>query len=224
MLRRLGSRERGDGCSCAFRPTPGPRPKTAALAGAGPGAVSAIFPCRRGGAGARLGGISVRTLVGADAHVTALVFLLSVVVLALFVGRGPTLVAATMSALLWDYFFLPPIYAFRITHLEDGMLLGTYFVVALVLGQLTARIRAQEEAERQREERATDLYLLTRELTEATDVDSMLHKVMQQMERAFKARLVVLVAETRQPDDARGLIRRARSRSTTRTARRGLGF
>ena len=43
-------------------------------------------------------------LVGA--HTTALVYLLTVVLLALFVGRGPTLAAAAMSAMLWDFFFL----------------------------------------------------------------------------------------------------------------------
>jgi len=128
-------------------------------------------------------------------HSTAFIFLLVVVVMALFVGRGPTLLAATMSALLWDYYFLPPIYAFRITHLEDGILLGMYFGVSLVLGQLTARIRAQEKTERQREEHSTALYLLTRELTEATDPDQMLEKAVIQMERAFKAKIAVLVPD-----------------------------
>ena len=92
----------------------------------------------------------------------ALIYLFAVVVLASFVGRGPTLMAAAMSALLWDYFFMVPIHTFRITHFEDALLLGMYFVVALVLGQLTARICAQEKARRQGEEQATALYLLTR--------------------------------------------------------------
>ena len=38
----------------------------------------------------------------------ALVYLLSVVILAMFVGRGPTLVAATATALLWNFLFVPP--------------------------------------------------------------------------------------------------------------------
>jgi len=42
-------------------------------------------------------------------------------------------------------------------------LLGLYFVVAIVLGQLVARIRVQEQAERRREERATALYEITRD-------------------------------------------------------------
>ena len=40
-----------------------------------------------------------------DAHALALIYLLGVVVQACFVGRGPTLFAATASALLWDFFF-----------------------------------------------------------------------------------------------------------------------
>ncbi len=42
-------------------------------------------------------------------------FLLAVVVLALFVGRGPILLGAALSALCWDFFFVPPPFTFRIT-------------------------------------------------------------------------------------------------------------
>ncbi len=133
-------------------------------------------------------------LVGA--HATALVFLLAVVLLALIVERGPTLVAAALSAVCWEFFFLPPIYAFSITHFEDAMLFGMYFVVALVLGQLTARIRAQEEAERRREGRATALYLLTRELNKAPNLDQLVQKAVQQMGSTFEAQVAVLLPDS----------------------------
>ena len=133
-------------------------------------------------------------LVGA--HATALIFLLTVVLLALFVDRGPTLVAAAMSALLWDYFFLTPIYALRITSFEDAMLFGMYFVVALVLGHLTTRIRAQEEAERQRETRATALYLLARDLSEAVDLDQMAQRIVHHLQSCFKAEVALLLPDS----------------------------
>jgi two-component system sensor histidine kinase KdpD len=82
-------------------------------------------------------------------HATALIYLLAVVLLGLFVQRGPILLAASLSALVWDYFFLPPVFAFRVSHFEDALLLGMYFIVAIILGQLTTRIRAQQEAERE---------------------------------------------------------------------------
>src|ERR1039457_1702734 len=74
----------------------------------------------------------------------ALIYLLSEVVLTMFVGRGPTLVAATLTALLWDFFFVPPVFTFRIESLADLMLFCTYFVVALAMGHLAARLRAQQ--------------------------------------------------------------------------------
>jgi two-component system sensor histidine kinase KdpD len=81
-------------------------------------------------------------------HATALIYLLAVVLLGLFVQRGPILLAASLSAVVWDYFFLPPVFAFRVSHFEDALLLVMYFIVAIILGQLTTRIRAQQEAER----------------------------------------------------------------------------
>src|SRR5258705_3267416 len=128
-------------------------------------------------------------------HAIALIFLLAVVLLALFVDRGPTLLAAAMSALLWDYFFLPPVFAFRVTHFEDAMLLLMYFVVALVLGQLTGRIHAQEVVAQQREERATALYLLTKELSGAADVDQLAQRIVAQLERVFGAQVVIFLSD-----------------------------
>jgi two-component system sensor histidine kinase KdpD len=125
----------------------------------------------------------------------ALIFLLAVLGLALLVGRGPVVAAATLSALVWNFFFLPPRFTFHITSFEDVMMFAMYFVVAMVLGQLIARIRAQERAERQREERATALYLLTRELAEAGNLDEIVRGVVHRMSEAFKAPAAVLVAD-----------------------------
>jgi two-component system sensor histidine kinase KdpD len=77
----------------------------------------------------------------------ALVYLLAVVLLALFVGRGPTLFGAALTAIGWSYIFAPPPYSFHIAGSYDKMMVATYIVVALTGGQRTARLRAQREAE-----------------------------------------------------------------------------
>src|SRR6267378_5458203 len=127
----------------------------------------------------------------AGPRVPGLVFLLVVVILALFVGRGPVLLAGALSALAWNFFFLPPRFTFIIARPEDGILFGTYFVVALVLGQLVARIRAQADAERRREERSTALYELTRELAEAGSRDEVVWQLLGQVNRVFHAPVAV---------------------------------
>jgi two-component system sensor histidine kinase KdpD len=124
-------------------------------------------------------------------RVPGLIFLLTVVLLALFVGRGPVLLAGALSAVAWNYFFLPPRFTLIISSVEDAILFGTYFVVALVLGQLVARIRAQSEAERRREERTAALYELTRELAEAGSRDEVVWQLLGQVNRVFHASAAV---------------------------------
>ncbi len=128
----------------------------------------------------------------------ALTYLFGVVGLAMILGRGPILLAAALSALLWNYFFLPPLHTFYITNVEDGLMFGLYFVVAAVLGQLVARVRAQEQANRRREERATALYLLTRDLADAASVEDVVRTVAKQIGEIFHARVALL------PTDAGG--------------------
>lgn len=128
----------------------------------------------------------------------ALIYLFSVVVLAMFVGRGPTLAAATLTALLWNFFFVPPIFTFRISGATDTMLFFTYFAVALAMGHLAARLRAQQAAERRREERATALYLLTRELAGASDFADLLAIVVREVAKASQAEVALSLLDEAQ--------------------------
>ena len=128
-------------------------------------------------------------------YVVSLVYLLLVVTLGLFVGRGPNLLAATFSALLWNFLFVPPLYTFAISSVHDALMFGALFVVALAMGQLTTRLRAQQAAEREREERATALYLLTRELAGGKDFTELLGVVIRQLGEVFKADVAVLLPD-----------------------------
>jgi two-component system sensor histidine kinase KdpD len=123
-------------------------------------------------------------------------FLLAVVVLALFIGRGPILVGAALSALCWDFFFVLPPYTFYIHETEDAMMFVMYFIVAIVMGQLIARFRGQEKAERRREERTTALYLLTRELADAATVDEIASALVRHVGKLLNAEVAVLLAES----------------------------
>jgi two-component system sensor histidine kinase KdpD len=114
--------------------------------------------------------------------------------LALKVGRGPVLVAGALSAFVWNFFFLEPRFTFVIATIEDGLLFGLYFIVAIVLGQLVARIRLQEQAERRREERATALYQMSRDLAEATSRDEVVWQLVAQVSRLFESPVAVALA------------------------------
>jgi len=135
--------------------------------------------------------VNLALLPLAGPRVPGLVFLLAVTLLALFVGRGPVLLAGALSALAWNFFFLPPRFTFIIERAEDAILFGTYFVVALVLGQLVARIRAQSDADRRREERSTALSDLNRDLAEAGSREEVVWHLVAQVNRVFHAPVAV---------------------------------
>ncbi len=92
-------------------------------------------------------------------HSVALLLLATVSILSMFFTLYPILAAATLSALIWDFFFIPPHFTFHVGNSEDVLLLLMYFVIALVNGVLTSKVRALEKLELQKEERSNTLKL-----------------------------------------------------------------
>ena len=87
-------------------------------------------------------------------HFAALVFLMTIVLAGVRWNRGPVLMMATMSALVWNYFFIPPQYTLHIEQPQDVIMFCLFFVVALSMGHLTTRLHEREEAlERHLQER-----------------------------------------------------------------------
>jgi two-component system sensor histidine kinase KdpD len=117
----------------------------------------------------------------------ALFYLLAVVLAATRLRRWPTLFLAGLSALLWDFLFIPPRFTFYITHFHDFMMFAAYFVIAIVIGHLATKLREREEAERRREERATALYRLTRALAASRDLDEALPRALKLIKDSFHA-------------------------------------
>jgi len=89
----------------------------------------------------------------------ALLLLATVSVLAIFFSRFPVFVAAALSALIWDYFFIPPHFTLHVESSEDVLMLLMYFVIALINGVLTSKVRELEKLELQKEERSNTLKL-----------------------------------------------------------------
>jgi len=111
----------------------------------------------------------INDYIGYQAVSFVLLFLVSI--LALFFGTGPILLAATLSVLIWDYFFIPPAFTLRIEKPVDMLMLLMFFIIALLNGILTSRVRHQEKKIRIREERTDTLYQLTKELAIASGLD-----------------------------------------------------
>ena len=117
----------------------------------------------------------------------ALFYLFAVVLAGMRLSRWPTFFLASLSALLWNFLFIPPRFTFYISKFEDFMMFGAYFVIAVVIGHLATQLHEREQAERRREERATALYRLTRELAASRDLSQALPTVLQLIRDFFQA-------------------------------------
>jgi two-component system sensor histidine kinase KdpD len=122
-----------------------------------------------------------------------LVYLLAVIALSLRVGRWPVMLAGILSAMAWDFLIIPPHFSFAVMDFEAGLMLGTYCVVSLVAGQLTARVRTQEVKERLRERRATALFHLTRALAATSTLDEAATAFLRQADEVFNAKTAILL-------------------------------
>ncbi len=116
----------------------------------------------------------------------ALFYLLTVVLVAVRLRRWPTIFLAASSAVLWNFLFIPPRFTFYISRFQDFLMFAAYFVIALVIGNLTTRLREREQAERRREERATALYRLTRALAASMSVDEAVAKIVPLLKDSFQ--------------------------------------
>jgi two-component system sensor histidine kinase KdpD len=86
-------------------------------------------------------------------RVIALLLLVTVSLLAMLFDFLPVLLAAMISALIWNFFFIPPIFTFHIDNAEDILMFLMYFIIALVNAALTVKIRDAEKKARDKEEK-----------------------------------------------------------------------
>jgi two-component system sensor histidine kinase KdpD len=125
----------------------------------------------------------------------AILLLFIVLWSSLILERGPMLLIAILSAVLWEFFFIEPRFTFQIRLTQDYLMLALYFVVAVVMGTLTGRLSSRERAISQREERTNALYSLTRDLSKATTIDGVVGAAIAQISEVFGAQVAVYLLD-----------------------------
>jgi two-component system sensor histidine kinase KdpD len=126
-----------------------------------------------------------------------MLFLMAVVGVGLYLGRGPSVWAAFLSVACFDFFFVPPLYLFSV---DDPQYLLTFTImlaVALIIGQLTAGLRRQAESAKEREQRAHALYEVARELAGVVDLPGVVRATDRFLRQAIAAEGAVLLPDER---------------------------
>ncbi len=122
-----------------------------------------------------------------------MVYLLGIVAVAMRFGYGPSVFATVLSVLALDFFFVPPYFSFAVSDLRHAVTFAVMFVVAIVVSNLTVRVRLAADAARRREQRTGSLYGMSRELAATRAAANLADVAAQHVHDVFDASVAVML-------------------------------
>jgi two-component system sensor histidine kinase KdpD len=122
-----------------------------------------------------------------------LIFLMAVTGVAYRFGLWPSLLAAFASMLCYNFFFLPPLYTFTIADPINVAALFFFLFSAIVVSNLTARIRRQAETALARAAITNALYGYARNLASLATLDDLVAAATAQLATSLRCEVAVLL-------------------------------
>ena len=125
----------------------------------------------------------------------AMLHLIGVGVVASRATRRQAAFAALLSVALFDFFFVPPRFAFTVFDLHYVVTFAVMLVTALVISWLAQRVREEAVATEARDRGTAALSPLSAELLGADTLDDVIAIIVRQVRAAFGADVRVLLRE-----------------------------
>jgi two-component system sensor histidine kinase KdpD len=135
------------------------------------------------------------TIAWLDLANIAMLFLLVVLLVAVRLGRGPSVTATCVSVACFDFFFVPPRFTLAISDFQYLVTFGVMLAVGLITGQLTAGLRFQARVAARRESRTRALYEFARALSGVLQTEQIQEATRDAIGPAFGARTVLLLPD-----------------------------
>jgi two-component system sensor histidine kinase KdpD len=125
----------------------------------------------------------------------AMLYVVAIMIAALG-GRGPSLLAATLSVLTFDFCFVPPRFTLAVSDLGHLVTFAVMFAAGLSVSALTTRLRRQERDALVRERRTAAILGFTREIAAAEAEADIAAVAVRHVEELLGVGAAVLVPET----------------------------
>ncbi len=93
-----------------------------------------------------------------------MLYLLTVLLIAVSLGRSAAVLAAVLSVLLFDFFFVPPRFSLVVSDFQYLVTFAVMLATALITGQMAAGLKQKAREARIREQRTHALYEVARQL------------------------------------------------------------
>jgi two-component system sensor histidine kinase KdpD len=155
-------------------------------------------------------GISLLALPVIGFRSVSILYILAVIGLAFFTSRTAVIIAAGLSAMLWNYFFLPPRFTFYIANLEDVLMFFLYFVTAAALAFLMSRQRRNQAMLTLRARKMSLLLDFSQALSQQHTLAESVRTGLEHITRSLEAETIIMLKGS-----AGGLERSVRSLTNT---------
>jgi two-component system sensor histidine kinase KdpD len=122
-----------------------------------------------------------------------MVYLLAVVIAAVYLGRGPAILASFVSVLAFDFFYINPIFTFTVNDTQYLLTFIGLLAVGLIISTSAAMLRDQIEAMKHKDHQTRSLLTLSRELTAAISLQQVLEIAIRSCFSLFDRESVILI-------------------------------
>ncbi|MBX9469113.1 MAG: sensor histidine kinase KdpD [Rhizobium sp.] len=123
----------------------------------------------------------------------SLLFLLAVLGASVIGGYAAAFLAALLSALAYNFFFIDPRHTFTIAAPHEVFALFVFLAVAIIAGGLASRIREQADVARIRATALQSLYDFSRKLASTAKGEDAIWLAVSQLQASLKRKVVLLV-------------------------------
>ena len=124
-----------------------------------------------------------------------IIYLMAVVLAAVYLGRGPAVLTSFLSVAAFDFFFVPPRFTMAVSDTEYILTFFGLLAVGLVISQLTAQAHEQAQAAKMREAQTISLYELSRDLALATKLETVTQTIIAHIDQTFNREAAIFLPE-----------------------------
>jgi two-component system sensor histidine kinase KdpD len=122
-------------------------------------------------------------------------YLMALLLMSFSFRQGPLFFAATLFAIIWDVYFLPPLGSTTIVTFQDLLLVAILFFTVAVVSLLVDRLRVQQEMLTKREESTQHLYDIVRQIANARSMPDIFETIKARLEKVLDGKIEFVLKE-----------------------------
>jgi two-component system, OmpR family, sensor histidine kinase KdpD len=124
----------------------------------------------------------------------SMLFLVAVLLIAVNFGIWPAIYGSMLSFLVYNFFFIPPLYTFTIAEPYELLALLIFLIVAVITSALAGRVREQATVSASRMRAMRRLYEFTRRLSGLASFDAVAEGAASEIHASLGRAVVVMLA------------------------------